>query len=291
VIHYKNNKPLPQVKINLPPGLLEDASAEYKCSLSKRQIAEIQERIKDQNEKITEQLNKEKLDAELKFLKSQIHPHFLFNTLNNLYALTLRNSPKSSEVVLKLSNLLDYMLYECNVPLIPLRKEIKQIKNIIELERMRYSDRLMVSFTASGDVSNKMLPPLLMLPFIENAFKHGVSKEIEESFISIDLNVKDDHLVLRVENSKSDDLDSRQESDYAKGIGLWNVRRRLELIFGTNYNLQVFNEEEVFMIVLQVPIEGPNSPDYPDLRKRTEASGHPVENDTPSSTESTVELA
>ena len=220
-----------------------------------------------QNEKLTEQLNKEKLDAELKFLKSQIHPHFLFNTLNNLYALTLQNSPKSSEVVLKLSNLLDYMLYECNVPLIPLRKEISQIKNIIELEKLRYSNRLVVSFTASGDISNKMLPPLMMLPFIENAFKHGVSREIENSFISIDLNVKNDHLILRVENSKSDD-DALDKSDYTKGIGLRNVQRRLDLIFGTKYSLQVFNEEEVFMIVLQIPVDGPETTDFPDLRHK-----------------------
>ena len=212
-----------------------------------------------QNEKITEQLNKEKLDAELKFLKSQIHPHFLFNTLNNLYALTLQHSPKSSEVVLKLSNLLDYMLYECNVKFIPLRKEISQIKNIIELERLRYGERLMVSFTASGDIKNKQVPPLLMLPFIENAFKHGVSKKMEESFVSIDINVKKDELILRVENSKVDD-DPQQDADYTKGIGLRNVRRRLELIYGQSYHLQVFNEEEVFMISLHIPLNPPGVP-------------------------------
>lgn len=227
------------------------------------------------NEKITERLNKEKLDAELKFLKSQIHPHFLFNTLNNLYALTLQNSPKSSEVVLKLSNLLDYMLYECNVPLISLRKEISQIKNIIELEKLRYSNRLVVSFTASGSISNKRLPPLVMLPFIENAFKHGVSREIENSFISIDLNVKNDHLILRVENSKSDD-DQPNESDYTKGIGLHNVQRRLDLIFGAKYSLQVFNEEEVFMIVLQIPVDGPDTADFPDLRHKNESKEEKV---------------
>lgn len=207
-----------------------------------------------QNEKITEQLNREKLDAELKFLKSQIHPHFLFNTLNNLYALTLTNSPQSSEVVLKLSNLLDYMLYECNVKLIPLRKEVNQIKNIIELERLRYGNRLEVAFTATGDISNKQVPPLLMLPFIENAFKHGVSKGTDESFISIDLNVKENELTLRVENSKVAD-DPQKDADYTKGIGLKNVRRRLELIYGTQYNLQVFEEEEVFMIALHIPLD------------------------------------
>lgn len=208
-----------------------------------------------QNEKIAQELSREKLDAELKFLKAQIHPHFLFNTLNTLYSLTLQNSPRSAEVVLKLSNLLDYMLYDCNVPRISLRKEVNQVKNLIELERLRYSDRLEVDFTLTGDVKNQQVPPLLMLPFIENAFKHGVSKKTEDAFIHIDLRVKEDTLILRVENSSSPDDNGSQEKEYTKGIGLRNVRRRLDLIYGPEkYDLQVFNEEDTFMIVLRIPL-------------------------------------
>ncbi|MEN0004127.1 MAG: histidine kinase, partial [Bacteroidota bacterium] len=107
------------------------------------------------NEKLAEALQKQRMDAELNFLKAQVHPHFLFNTLNNLYSLTLQNSPRSSEVVLKLSNLLDYMLYECNVPRIPLSKEIKQVHNVIGLEQLRYGNRLEVNFSASGDYHTK----------------------------------------------------------------------------------------------------------------------------------------
>lgn len=212
-----------------------------------------------QTERFSQELGKEKLNAELKFLKGQIHPHFLFNTLNTLYALTLQNSPKSSEVVLKLSHLLDYMLYDCNVELIPLRKEIQQMQNLIELEQFRYGNRLEVSFSVTGDVSIQQVPPLLMLPFVENAFKHGVSKEVEEAFISIDLTLKDQQLILRVENSKAEE-DSQPEAEYTKGIGLKNVSRRLDLLYGNQYDLQVFDEEETFMIVLKVPLSETEKP-------------------------------
>lgn len=207
------------------------------------------------NEKLTEALTKERLDAELNFLKAQVHPHFLFNTLNNLYSLTLQNSPKSSEVVLKLSNLLDYMLYECNVTMISMQKEIQQIHNIISLEKLRYGDRLEVSFSVSGDHSNQQIPPLLLLPFIENAFKHGISNDLENTFISIQLNVKDSHLIFKVENSRSADSGLASAASIAKGIGLRNVRRRLDLIYENRYDLQVFEEDDTFMIVLKVDLD------------------------------------
>jgi len=206
-----------------------------------------------QQEQIAKDLAKEKLDAELKFLKGQIHPHFLFNTLNNLYSITLQESPRASELVMKLSTLLDYILYEANVARVPLRKEVEQMKNLIELEQLRYGDRLQVAFSIRGDISHKYIPPLLMLPFVENAFKHGVSREVELSFISIDFHVKGDRLVLQVENSKGGAAPRNEE--ISKGIGLQNVRRRLELIYGSkNFDLQVFDEEETFMIILKIPL-------------------------------------
>ncbi len=207
-----------------------------------------------ENERLAQEMKQEKLDAELKFLKAQIHPHFLFNTLNSLYSLTLHHSPQSSEVVLRLSNLLDYMLYECNVPLIALRKEMMQIQDMIELEKLRYGDRLEVTFTQNGDMADAFLPPLLMLPFVENAFKHGASTGIDDAFIHIHIEIARQKLTLRVENSKSNDQ-SNDEGSYKKGIGLKNVRRRLDLLYGDAYELQVFVEEETFMIVLRIPLE------------------------------------
>ena len=207
-----------------------------------------------QNEKIARELSREKLDAELKFLKSQIHPHFLFNTLNSLYALTLQKSDQSSEVVLKLSHFLDYMLYDCNVSQISLEKEIEQMQNLITLEKLRYGDRLDVDFNISGPVKEFKIPPLLMLPFLENAFKHGVSQHTENSFIYVDLKVKEQNLTFRVENS-STYSESDLEADYTKGIGLKNVKRRLDLIYGDDgYNLEVFKEEDSFTIVLKISL-------------------------------------
>lgn len=207
-----------------------------------------------ENERLAQAMKQEKLDAELKFLKAQIHPHFLFNTLNSLYSLTLQHSPQSSEVVLRLSNLLDYMLYECNVPQIALKKELMQMQDMIALEKLRYGDRLEVTFTQNGDVTDAFLPPLLMLPFVENAFKHGASTGLDEAFINIHIEILKGKLTLRVENSKSADQ-SNNDAAYKKGIGLKNVRRRLDLLYGDNYELQVFEEEDTFMIVLRIPLE------------------------------------
>jgi sensor histidine kinase YesM len=205
-----------------------------------------------QNEKIARELSREKLDAELKFLKSQIHPHFLFNTLNSLYALTLQKSDQASEVVLKLSQFLDYMLYDCNVSQISLEKEIEQMQNLITLEKLRYGERLEVDFQISGKVQNQEIPPLLMLPFIENSFKHGVSQHIENSFIYIDLKIKARDLIFRVENSFTE-TGGDIVAEYTKGIGLKNVKRRLDLIYGEQgYHLEIYKEEDSFTIVLTI---------------------------------------
>lgn len=220
------------------------------------------------NEKIAEALQKQKLDAELNFLKSQIHPHFLFNTLNNLYALTLSNSANAGEVVLKLSKLLDYMLYECNSRQVPLIKEIKHLRNYIGLEKLRYGDRLEISFTASGDLISKNIPPLLLLPFVENAFKHGIGNDLEDGFISIDLSVKNLKLVLKVENGKTM-LHGEPKLD--RGIGLKNVSRRLELLFKDKYHLQIFDEEDTYLVILKIELES-NYLEEPNLTQTQKTS-------------------
>jgi hypothetical protein len=135
------------------------------------------------DQKRTQLLEQEKLQAELKFLKAQVHPHFLFNTLNNLYALTLKQSKDAPEVVLKLSDLL--------------------VEDYISLEKIRYGNRLEVSFDVRGEMEQSMIAPMMILPFVENSFKHGVSGELDQSWVSIDLTVKEENLTLKVENSKS----------------------------------------------------------------------------------------
>ncbi len=206
------------------------------------------------DQKQNQELLQQKLESELKFLKSQIHPHFLFNTLNNLYALTLDKSDKAPEVVVKLSDLLSYMLYECNVPRVPLEKEINLLRDYLELEKMRYQSELKVDFDVQGRVNGKMIAPLLLIPFIENGFKHGLSKQIENPWINIHLEVEDYKLTFLVENNKPL-VDKKDESGYSEGIGLKNVKRRLNLIYGDDYNLEVKDEHGVFNVLLELRLD------------------------------------
>jgi LytS/YehU family sensor histidine kinase len=199
-------------------------------------------------------LEKEKLEAELKFLKAQVHPHFLFNTLNNLYSLTLKKSDNAPEVVLKLSELMSYMLYDTAARQVSLSKEINYINHYIDLEKIRYAERLDVSFNTSGDISAKMIAPMLLLPFIENSFKHGVSGELETVWVSLDLHVEEDKLIFKVENSKSPEEENIKISSYRSGIGLKNVRRRLDLIYANNYDLKIFDEKDTFLVVLKLKL-------------------------------------
>lgn len=205
------------------------------------------------NQQATQNLVKEKLEAELKFLRAQIHPHFLFNTLNNLYALALKKSDNTPEVVLKLAELLNYMLYECNTDIVPLSKEVELIENYVALERLRYGERLDISVRMKGDISDKRIAPMLLLPFVENSFKHGTSGETEKAWISIDLTVKNNLLTLKVDNSKSNQL-TADEKQYREGIGLQNVKRRLELLYTDDYELKILDTEESYLVVLKLEL-------------------------------------
>jgi two-component system LytT family sensor kinase len=198
-------------------------------------------------ERTAKELEKEKLAAELKLLKSQINPHFLFNTLNNLYVLTLNHSEKSPEVVYKLSQLMSYMLYDSNQAEVLLRKEVEYIENYIALEKIRHSN-LDVSLNVFNDLKEIRIAPLLILPFVENSFKHGVSNLLSSGFIRIDISVQEETLVIKVENSKVPPDVPRPTS----GIGLKNVKKRLDLIYPDRYSLQFFNEEDFYLVILKI---------------------------------------
>lgn len=202
----------------------------------------------DEQQKKT--LMKEKLEAELSFLKSQIHPHFLFNTLNNLYALTLIKSDKTPDIVLKLSSLLDYMIYKSNDKFVPLDKELEIIESYIELEKLRYSKRLDLDWQITGDPGSYMIAPLIMLPFIENSFKHGASNDRSKPSIRIKIEIETDCLKLTVINSV---LGKKEEDEtLGEGIGLKNVSRRLDLIYPGNYELDILNSDKQFEVKLKV---------------------------------------
>ncbi|MCX2740084.1 sensor histidine kinase [Pontibacter anaerobius] len=207
------------------------------------------------HQQATRNLTQDKLEAELKFLKGQIHPHFLFNTLNSLYSLTLKKSDNAPEVVLKLSGLMDYMLHDANAAMVPLDKEVEYIKNYIALEQVRYGERVEVQFSATGSIAGKQIAPMLLLPFVENAFKHGVSTETQGAWIRIDIKVTDEQLVLLVENCKCTDKASKCTRAMASGIGLKNLQRRLELLYEGRYELEIEDEADSYAARLEILFE------------------------------------
>ena len=205
-------------------------------------------------EKSIRELSEMKTEAELKFLKAQVHPHFLFNTLNNLYALTLDQSPKASEVVLKLSELMNYMLYECNEDNILISKEINLIENYLSLERIRYEDNLDLEFNVKGEIAGKKIAPMILLPFVENAFKHGVSKLVSHAQVRIELCLDGNKLEFKSSNSKP----AENKPDligYSDGIGLKNVQRRLELLYHQRHEIDFFYTETEFNVSLKINLD------------------------------------
>ena len=192
-------------------------------------------------------LQQEKQAAELRFLKAQAHPHFLFNTLNNLYGLVRRNDPQSADYILKLSEVVRYILQECSSDRIPIEREIKVLQDYLALEELRYTERLGVAFEMEVHDLKQTIPPLILLPFVENAFKHGVSQTRENAFVDIKLAVTPARLHFRVSNSFDP-----EEQEQEAGIGLENVRRQLELIYGDRYTLNITPAGDVFSVDLNI---------------------------------------
>ncbi|MGQ8336336.1 sensor histidine kinase [Sunxiuqinia sp. A32] len=192
-------------------------------------------------------------EAELKLLRAQIHPHFLFNTLNNLYGLTLEKSDLAPELVLKLSDLMDYILYECNAPKVGLSSELEHFKNYIEIEKIRYAQKLKIHFNIEGDPNQLEIAPMLLLAFFENAFKHGVSKSIKNPFVLINIQIHENNFHLSIVNTRTPDL--KNEEDYTQGIGLKNVQKRLQLIYPDRYRLDIKPETNKFEVDLQISLD------------------------------------
>ena len=199
------------------------------------------------------EIEQQKTKAELNLLKSQIHPHFLFNTLNNLYAHVLEQSPKAPDILLKLSSLLRFMIYESYSPYIPLHQELSLIHQYIDLEHLRYGNRLDVSFQIEGDLADKKIAPLLFLPLIENAFKHGVSQQLDQCWISLNVHVDNNQLDFKLINSKVSEVQITDQP--FRGIGIENVKKRLELIYPNQHQLSIISEKEIFMVNLQLELD------------------------------------
>jgi len=197
------------------------------------------------------QLLREKTAAELEALRSQINPHFLFNTLNNIYTLSLKKSDQTPDVVLKLSEMLDYLLYECNSDKVQLTKEVKLIENYLYLQQIRYNKRLEITFHVEGRISDQMISPMMLLPFIENSFKHGVGKQRNEAWIKIDLLVQSNSIDFQVKNSHSGQHVD-QVNKPSGGIGLSNVKKRLDLIYKNNHELSISSNDREYNIQLKL---------------------------------------
>jgi two-component system LytT family sensor kinase len=200
-----------------------------------------------------QELENKTMQSELRFLKSQINPHFLFNTLNNLYALTLKKSDDAPEIVIKLSEMMRYMLYDCNEKQVPLSKEISYIHNYLDLEKLRQSKNADIRFEVSGAVADQQIAPLMFIPFLENSFKHGLTNALSQGFVHIYLQVEGRHISFFIENTKPD-TKPVQERKRSGGIGLVNVRRRLELLYPGKYELSVKDNPNTYAVSLEMDL-------------------------------------
>jgi len=200
--------------------------------------------------KRTEQLREIQLRTELKFLRTQLQPHFFFNTLNNLYALTLKKSDDAPRLVLKLSDLMQYVLYEVKSSKASLLQEINHINNYIDIEYLRFKDRVDSEMDITGDIEDVEVPPLLFLSFIENCFKHG---SVDDESIKIKMSfemVGKDYLEFKLTNNFNPENDKKNK----QGIGIANSKRRLNLLFANNYTLETKIKDDTYNLFLKIPV-------------------------------------
>jgi hypothetical protein len=201
-------------------------------------------------QKESEQLEREKVNAELQLLKAQVHPDFLFKTLNNIYTHSLSSSPQTPGMLLKLSDLLSYMLYDCDRPEVPLEKEIAMMKEYMQLEKIRHNDKPEMQVNIKGDVNGKHIAPFLLLPFIENSFKYSC-RGTEQSWINMDIRINDDNFSMKLTNGIAENL-----SDYSFGSnGLSNVQKRLSFLYPGKHELKITTEQEMLIVLLNIRLD------------------------------------
>ncbi|WP_240315536.1 sensor histidine kinase [Aquimarina longa] len=196
------------------------------------------------------ELEKEKATTELKILKAQLHPHFLFNTLNNIYMLSLENSPKTPESIEKLSEILDYVLYRCNTKFVLVSNEISFLKNYITLEKLRYDERLQVTIHTSIERGDIVIAPLILLSLVENAFKHGAGEDSGSPRIDISIDYEDSLFTFRITNSIASSAQIKPKIP----IGLTNIRKQLDLIYLDSYTMDIEEQENLFTVTLEIKV-------------------------------------
>jgi hypothetical protein len=194
-------------------------------------------------------LEKEKISAELKALTNQVNPHFLFNSLTVLYSLALRKSPETPGAVIKLSDILRYVIYESPENEVPLKSEVSLLNNYIDLQRYRVDPSASIRFTTDIQNENISVVPMLFLPLLENSFKHGIKGDISDTFIHMDLKSADGVITFRIENNKTRELSVEKPSG---GIGLKNIQERLKLMYGNRFSFSVTDTDMSFSVTLQL---------------------------------------
>jgi len=200
-------------------------------------------------------MEKLQLETELQFLRTQVSPHFFLNTLNNIYALSIEKSNKAPKLIIKLSELMKYMLYETKVARQSLEKEILSIQNYLDLERIRSGEKLEIEMEISGEIENKTIAPMLILCFVENAFKHGVNKNIKPVTVKINFNIEGDFLYFSISNPKPAVTEFNRTINPSGGIGLDNVKKRLALGYNSNdYKLNIKDQNDIFVVELKIKV-------------------------------------
>jgi two-component system, LytTR family, sensor kinase len=202
-------------------------------------------------QKLNEELAKAKAEAEIKLLKGQLHPHFLFNSLNNIYSLALMKSDLTADSILKLTELLDYLVYRANMDKVALSKEVQLLRNYVDLEKLRYGDKLKVDMDITLENENQMVAPLILLPFAENCFKHGGAGE--DGFFKIKMRLKADgrQLAFDIANSKKNGRKNRHANG---GVGLENIRKRLTLLYPGRHELGIQDLPEIYAVELLIEL-------------------------------------
>jgi len=224
----------------LPHILLVSTGAAFKLLL---------DQVKTQ--KRLAEMSKEKSDAELNFLKSQINPHFLFNSLNSIYFLIDKQNPEARKTLLQFSDLLRYQLYDCSAETIEIEKEITYLKDYIRLQELRKDKQYEVQVQVGGNVQGFRITPLLLIPFVENAFKHISHHNGSKNFVHVEMNRANGTFRFTVENSKDN---FERNTEPKGGIGLANVKRRLELIYPEKHELQIDNNDQTFKVALELNV-------------------------------------
>lgn len=201
------------------------------------------------------QLQNENISSQLQLLKAQVHPHFLFNTLNNIYSSAQVTSPAAANMIVGLSQLLRYMLYEGNQPTVPLSRELNMLTEYMQLEKSRYGNALDLNVQLPAEETGLVIAPLLLLPFVENCFKHGTSQVLHQPWISLQISIENDWLKMKLVNGKAG-----EKATASSGIGLSNVSKRLALLYPHRHELLITNEEDVFIVNLKLQLEKAAAP-------------------------------